>query len=249
MESFFDYFAHPSIAGIALAFLFVAIWLLCYWPPLNNRPWLWGVLVFTAFFATACITYIQAPLQKVATEQFANLWPPQLVQQWLVVIRIPEMLISGLVQEGAKLVAVVFAWWRLGKRMSPEFGIILGAVAGAGLGLIEAQWVHNQVFYYLATGTTDVSIMSLLLPFIERFFVVAAHIAITALAGYGLAIGRGWQYFLLAALLHAILNISTLFGAQSILGVELFIAFWALVITGYMLWLRWKKAKTLPETA
>jgi RsiW-degrading membrane proteinase PrsW (M82 family) len=244
MESYFDYFTHPSIAGIALAFLFTAIWLAFYKPPFLKQPWLWAVLLFSAFFAAACIVYIQTPLQKIITEQFANLWPRQLVQQWLAVIRIPEMLISGLVQEGAKLVAVFFFWWRLGKRMDPKFGIILGAVAGAGLGLLEAQSIHNQVFYILLKSTNEVGLISILLPFIERFFVIAAQIAITALAGYGLSVGRGWQYFLLAALLHAILNISTLFAAQSLLGVELFIAVWSLLITGYILRLRWKKDDT-----
>jgi len=86
--------------------------------------------------------------------------------------------------------------------------------------------------------------------FWERFFAVAFHIAASALAGYGLAKGWGWQFYLLAAFLHAFLNYSVVLlqsGLLSVVEVEVFLAGWAVLVTAVALWLRWGKSEAVAE--
>jgi RsiW-degrading membrane proteinase PrsW (M82 family) len=73
---------------------------------------------------------------------------------------------------------------------------------------------------------------------------VAFHTSVSALAGYGLARGWGWQFYLLAAFLHSLLNYNTLFaqgGFVTPLVVQVFITLWAVLVTGGVLWLRWSQ--------
>ena len=65
---------------------------------------------------------------------------------WILLAGIPQILLSGLVQEGAKLIPVVFWWLRNRTDVAPTMGLVVGAVAGAGLGIFEAVWAHNTVF-------------------------------------------------------------------------------------------------------
>ena len=48
------------------------------------------------------------------------------------------MLFVGIVEEGAKLVPVLFYWWGSKRSLTPKFGLMLGAVSGAGFGIFEA---------------------------------------------------------------------------------------------------------------
>jgi hypothetical protein len=118
-------------------------------------------------------------------------------------------------------------------------------VAGAGFGVYEAVWVHNTIF---AGGWTWELVQSggliYLAGFWERFFAVAFHIAASGLAGYGLAKGWGWQFYLVAAFLHALLNYSAVFiriGLFTTVHVEVYAAVVAVLVTGVALWLRWKR--------
>ncbi len=58
--------------------------------------------------------------------------------------------------------------------------------------------------------TVEINGVLALLGFWERFFTVAFHIAASALAGYGLAKGLGWQFYLLASFLHGATNYSVI---------------------------------------
>ncbi len=165
--------------------------------------------------------------------------------RWLMLAGIPAVLLSGLVQEGAKLVPVVAYWWRKGKSIDPKLGLAIGAVAGAGFGIFEAQWVHNTIF---AAGWSWEAVQTdgvvALAPFWERFFAVAFHIAASALAGWGLARGWGWQFYLIASFLHGFLNYSAVAlqsGLLSIIQLEIFAAVVAALVTAAALWLRWRK--------
>ena len=171
---------------------------------------------------------------------------------WLLLAGIPAILLSGLVQEGSKLVPVVIYWWRKGRNIDPKLGLAIGAVAGAGLGVFEAMWVHNNIF---AAGwsweVVQTGGIMALVGFWERFFAVAFHIAASALAGYGLAKGWGWQFYLLAAFLHAFLNYSVVLlqsGLITIIQLEIFAAVWAVLVTAGALWLRWRKSAELAES-
>ncbi|MBA7485960.1 hypothetical protein ES707_21512 [subsurface metagenome] len=244
-------FANPSILGIGLAIAFGAIWLAGYWPPLFKKPWLWAVLVTGAILTWAAVAFIQIPLQAWTQQAMGNFWSQEILLRWLMLAGMPIILLSGLVQEGSKLVPVVVYWWRKGRNIDPKLGLAIGAVAGAGFGVFEAQWAHNTIF---AAGWSWEAVQTgglvALAPFWERFFTVAFHIAASALAGYGLARGWGWQFYLLASFLHAFINYSILFlqsGLMTHVQVEIFIAVWAMLVTGGALWLRWRKSEVIAE--
>ena len=244
-------FANPSILGIGLAIAFGAIWLAGYWPPLFKKPWLWAVLVTGAILTWAAVAFIQIPLQAWTQQAMGNFWSQEILLRWLMLAGMPIILLSGLVQEGSKLVPVVVYWWRKGRNIDPKLGLAIGAVAGAGFGVFEAQWAHNTIF---AAGWSWEAVQTgglvALAPFWERFFTVAFHIAASALAGYGLARGWGWQFYLLVSFLHAFINYSILFlqsGLMTHVQVEIFIAVWAMLVTGGVLWLHWRKSEVIAE--
>ena len=87
--------------------------------------------------------------------------------------------------------------------------------------------------------------------FWERFFAVAFHIASCAIAGWGLARGWGWQFYLLASFLHAFLNYSVVLlqsGLITLIQLEIYAAVWAMIVTVGALWLRWRKTNELAES-
>ena len=249
---FVSLFTNPSVLGIGLALVFGTIWLAPYWPPLFKKYWLWAVLVSSAILSLAAVSFIQIPLQIWAGQALNYFWSEEILMNWLMLAGIPQILLSGLVQEGSKLAPVVIYWWRKGRNIDPKLGLAIGAVAGAGLGVFEAVWVHNNIF---AAGWSWEAVQTggimALAGFWERFFAVAFHIAASALAGYGLAKGWGWQFYLLAAFLHAFLNYSIVplqSGLITIIQLEIFAAVWAVLVTAGALWLRWKKSAELAES-
>jgi len=241
----FSFFTNPSIIGIGLAILFGAIWLAGYWPPLFTRPWLWAVLLSSAILTLVGVTFIQIPLQTWTGQVLRHYFSPEIFTGWLLFTGLPAILLSGLVQEGTKLLPVVAYWWRQGRCIDPKLGLVIGAVAGVGFGVFETQWAHSNIF---AAGWTwkavQINGMIALAGFWERFFVTAFHIAASALAGYGLARGWGWQFYLLAAFAHALINYGVLFIQSGILtrvAAEIFIADVAVVAVAGTLWLRWRR--------
>ena len=243
---FTSFFQNPSVWGIGLAVIFGAIWLAGYRPPLFKKPWLWAVLVGSAILTLAAASFIQIPLQALTGLALNHFWSQEVLERWILLAGIPQILLSGLVQEGAKLVPVVVYWWRSGKNIDPKLGLAIGAVAGAGFGIFEAQWVHNTIF---ASGWTWEAVQTggvmALAGFWERFFTVAFHTAASALAGYGLAKGWGWQFYLIASFLHGLLNYSVALLRSELLTVvhlEIYLAVVAVLVTAWALWLRWRKA-------
>ncbi len=145
-------FVYPGILwnqvllGIGLGIVFGAIWFTPYWTPILKKPWVWAVLASSAFLSWAAVSFIQIPLQVLAGQVLANFWSIEILMGWILLAGIPQILLTGLVQEGAKLVPVVTYWWRKGRNIDPKLGLAIGAVAGLGLGVFEAVWVHNQIF-------------------------------------------------------------------------------------------------------
>ena len=248
-------FVYPNILwtslllGIGLAAVFGAVWFAPYWTPILKKPWAWAILAGSAFLTWAAVAFIQIPLQVWSQQALTYFWSREILTRWLLLAGIPTILLSGLVQEGSKLVPVVVYWWHQGRNIDPKLGLAIGAVAGLGFGVFEAVWAHNQVF---AAGWTWAAVQTgglvALAPFWERFFTIAFHTAASALAGYGLAKGWGWQFYLLASFTHAFLNYSVV-ALQSglITGVqlEIFVAVWAVLVTAGALWLRWRKTAEL----
>jgi len=250
--SFFtSWFTTFSFPGIGLAIVFGAVWLTGYWPPLFKRYWLWAVIFIGAFLTLLAVAFIQLPLQLYIGQIMGQQWSQEVLMQWLLLVGLPTILISGLVQEGSKLVPVVVWWWREGRSIDPKVGLVVGAVAGAGFGIFEAYWLLN---YVLASGWTWETVMTrgigTLLPFWERFFTVAFHIAVSALAGYGLAKGLGWQFYLIASGLHALVNYSVVLAQAGVFlatQAEIYIAMVALLVTLTVIWLRWREEKPVAE--
>jgi len=246
---FLSGFVYPGLLwnqvllSIGLAFVFGAVWFTSYWTPILKKPWAWAVLAGSAFLAWTAVAFIQIPLQQLSGNFLVDWLGGDTYLSLVLLVAVPGILLTGLVQEGAKLVPVVVWWWRKGRRIDPKLGLALGAVAGLGLGLFEAVWVHNTVFIsgwgwevVQSGGVTELAV------FWERFFTLAAHIAFSALAGWGLAKGWGWQFYLVAAVLHAFLNYSAVLlytGRFTMAALEIQTAVIAVVVTAAALWLRW----------
>jgi RsiW-degrading membrane proteinase PrsW (M82 family) len=251
--SFFgSFFQDPSAWGIGLAIGFGVVWLAAYWPPLAKKPGLWAVLAGSAFLTLAAISFIQIPVQTWYGQALGQSWSQEVLMRWVLLAAAPSILLTGLVQEGAKMVPVVVYWQRSGRNIDPKLGLAIGAMAGAGFGIFEAQWALNTIF---ASGWTWVAVQAggfwALAGFWERFFAVAAHIAFSALAGYGLARGWGWQFYLIASALHALLNYSTVLYQAGVLTttvhIEIYIAVVAVAVTAWALLLRWRRTAGTAE--
>jgi len=240
------------LVAIALGLVFGVLWMLAYWPSLKKNKILLFVGVISAALTWAAIAFVQIPLQTWSGQALLHFWSPVTLSRWLLLAGIPVILLSGIVQEGAKLLPVVFYWVGNSHKLDARTGLIAGAIAGAGFGIFEAVWVHNTMF---AAGWTWQSVQTggviALAGLWERFFAVGFHIVVSALAGYGLAKGLGWQFYLLASFLHGALNYGVILmqkGLLNVTGIEIYIAAFAVILTAAVLWIRWKKTPDSPET-
>src|SRR4030043_375 len=201
------------------------------------------------------LSFIQIPRQIWTGQALNYFWSQEVLMNWILLAAIPSMLLTGLVQEGAKLVPVV-VYWRSGENIEPKLGLTIGAIAGAGFGIFGAWQALNAQF---ATGmiTWDemktFGFMSLIYAgFWHTFFIVAAQIAFSALAGYGLAKGWGWQFYLMASVLHGLLNYANvLYSAKVLTDIQavIYITVLAVLVTAWALWLRWRKGTVTAEPA
>lgn len=261
LDFFQSWFVYPGLSwyhaliAIGLAFAFGAAWFAAYRTPILRKPWAWAILAGSALLTLLAVTFAQIPLQWWTSQALNHFWSQDVLSDWLLLVGIPTILLSGLVQEGAKLVPIAFYWWRKGRRIDPKMGLIIGAVAGLGFGVFEAVWAHNTVFAYGWTwSAVEVGGVVALSAFWERLFAVGFHIAASALAGYGLAKGWGWQFYLIASGLHALLNYCVVllsFGLFGTVGVEIYVAVVSAAVAAFALWLRWRKSAgpTLTEVS
>jgi uncharacterized membrane protein YhfC len=125
-------------------------------------------------------------------------------------------------------------------------GLLAGAVSGAGFGVFEAIWVNNQIF---TPGVSWTIINNGFWGLWERVFTIAFHIALAAFTGYGIAKHKTWQFYLIAAFLHGLMNYSIILlqkGVVTSVQDEILTAVFAVLVTGFALWLCWHKPKVLP---
>ncbi len=234
-----------ALIAIALAFGFGTVWLVPYCQPVFRNRKLWLVFISSALVTWFSIAFIQSPLQTLTGRGLAAISSSESLNRWLLLAGIPQILLSGFVQEAAKLVPVLFYRYRNKVDFTPRHGLIAGAISGAGFGIFEAIWAHNTIFaggwgWYLVKlyGFTG------LMGFFERFFTIALHIAVSALAGYGLAKGKGWQFYLIASLLHGLANYGVLLLQKGVLTpvqTELYIAGVASAATVAALYVQWRR--------
>jgi RsiW-degrading membrane proteinase PrsW (M82 family) len=244
-----SFFANPSIWGVGLSVLFGAIWLASLKPLHLRRPGPWLVLIAGSALFAPSIAWIQVPLQTLVGDALIRRLGILTYQNQIYFTGIPVVLLSGLIQEGAKLLPVSVHWWSHQRKLTPRFALTLGAMAGVGFGIFESQWVLNSLF---ASGWSLSSFQIYgflaIAGFWERFFTIAFHTASTALAGWGLSRGYGWQFYLLASFLHFLLNYSVIFfqkGVISTLQVEISVAGIAVVLFAVVLWLRYRKENNI----
>jgi RsiW-degrading membrane proteinase PrsW (M82 family) len=253
MTSFFNsafYFAGTNwksiMVAIVLGLVFGAVWLVFYFPPLFKKPMLWVVAAVSAILTWTAIAFVQIPFQNWYVDAIKHFWGSTDISSWYLLIAFPLVLLSGLVQEAAKLVPTLVCWWRSKRSLTPKMGLIIGAVSGAGFGVFEAIWVHNQIFVY---GVSWSVVDNYALGLWERIFSVAFHIAASALTGWGIAKRKGWLFYVIAAFLHGIVNFSVILINDNKLTAtqsEIYLTVIALAVTAFALWLRWQKEKEIP---
>lgn len=236
----------PGLIAIAagLAVGFGAVWLCIHWPSLKNPRFI-AVALASAFLTMLAVNYIQSPIQDRINQALVNNLSDQAIYDWYLLAGIPLLLVSGLVQEGFKMVPIIFWRWRNGSYITPAMGLAIGAVAGAAFGIFEAFWVFGRVFN---SGWTTEFIGALgflgISAFWERFFAIGFHIAASALAGWGLARRKGWQFYLLVSGLHFLFNFPVLFYRKQmldVLQVETVLAVFTVIVAAVVLWIRWTK--------
>ena len=232
----------PNWRSAALAALFALPWLFVLARGHLRRWPLWAALALAALLFPISIAWVQLPIQQGLSALWTHLLDSAAIERWLLLIAAPSIAVSGLVQESVKALVAFLALRLLRAGHEPRAGLALGAAAGAGYGGFEAFWVFNQIFASGMTwGTVQLYGPAALLGFIERLFAVPFHIAVAALAGYGLATRRPWRFLLLASGLHAATNYGIILnqaGLLDALSVEVWVAAFALASMAGALWLR-----------
>jgi RsiW-degrading membrane proteinase PrsW (M82 family) len=236
-----NFIGQPDWRSALLAILLAAPWFLLLVRRRVRISWIWVVFLAGIILFPLSIAYVQVPIQNGINSLYARYLSNEIIQKYLLLIGIPVIIVSGLVQEVVKFLLAV-----IGQRLSHDVktgrsGMAFGAASGAGFGGMEAFWVFNQIF---ATGITLATIqllgISALYGFIERIFTVIFQIGVVALSTYGYSTGRPWRYLLLAIFLHSLTNYFVLplqVGLFSIEIVEGIIAAIAMITIGTALWL------------
>jgi len=237
LEFFVNWFSNPSFSAMGLALGIGLFWYALYWPPLRGYGFLFLIMAVSATLTLCAIVLIQMPLQSLTGVALASMFSLETLRKWIYVLGIPQILLSGLVQEGAKLMPVVYIWQRADRFLDPKVGLVAGAAAGLGFGIFEAMWALNQAYaggWTWATATTAGFLG--IAPVFERFYVIAGHIAYSALAGYGLSRERGWVYYLIAAGLHSLMNYTVVLLQAQLISVTTLEILGAIVGLGATAW-------------
>ena len=176
--------------------------------------------------------------------------------------RVPEaiagfgtVLISGLVQEALKLLAILAGIWvlRLLARsgsdghggpnlVSASVVPALGAAAGCGFGIVEA--IVLVILPNVGAGRSVLSNLAV----IERIFVIIFHAGSATILGVGLAKSKTAIAYAIAALLHGLLNYGVILRALWILNVTQ-VEEWVAVGSVATLAIAWWWASTLRPAA
>ena len=236
------------LLAIAFGIVLGGIWLALFWPPMLKKPWLWVVAIGSAFLTFTACAFVQTPLVIWTQEVGNNLWDPAKLGyiDLILLVGIPQMLFVGIVEEAAKFVPVLFYWWGNKRSLTPKFGLMLGAVSGAGFGILETinKINMNSVYRWnwLPQGVGQSGILSSVTSIIF-------HTASTALLGYGLTKRKAWLYFMIVVLAHGFGDYVSIIlqrnNRLTTIQVDLLDGILLLAITIVVLWLRWHKTKEI----
>lgn len=245
-----SWFNYPGVDGTlillcaAMALVFGVIWVIGHRPPYIKKPNLWLVTIGSALVTVILTAFIYIPIYYYYTQWLDSTFTVDTLSSTILLWCIPLVLVLGLVQEGGKIIPMLFSF--VGDvKPHPKMGMMIGAAAGVGFGVFEAFWAYNQMF---AAGWSwslvGMSGVQALIPFWQYFWLIAAHIGITAIVGYGMAKGNGWTYYFIAAFVHALLNYVTyLFMSDAISYnvMAIIIAVLSAIIIALSLVMRWRK--------
>jgi len=216
-----------------------------------KHPVRWLIFLAGALIFGPSIVLVQLPLQRAVSYYLVDLVGLEAYQRDIIFLSIPAVILSGVVQEAAKLIPIIVYWLIRKRELVPRFSLGIGALAGAGYGVFEAYWLLSEIFAagFSLSWLSAFGLIALA-GFWERFFTIAFHSASGAVLGWGLAKRKGWLFYLLTTFWHFILNYTVVLfqtGVLSNLQVEFLIALLADALFFLAFWLRWRTVK-FPET-
>jgi hypothetical protein len=247
LQSWFDY---SGVAGYmilfaaGLAVVFIVVWMLGHRPPVIKKPGLWLTAVISALLTMLATAFIYVSINYFYVQWLGETFDAGMLNNTLPLWCIPVVLSLGLVQEGAKTVSMLF--WRMSK-VKPDISswVVVGAMSGAGFGIFEAFNSMCSVFgsdWQWSLVSTEG--FTALLPFWVCFWVVACHIGISALVGYGLGKGKGWAFYFMAVFIHALLFYFSVLATNDTITSTLYgavVSLVGLVVILISYWLRWRR--------
>lgn len=187
-----------TVDGTAAALLLSAL----FWLPFarGGRPTRVGLLWLAAPLAGLLflvgVFEVQVQTQAVLGQALAQAISPLTLEALPLLIAVPLALLAGVLQEAARLAGIVGALGlaRQGRAAAPW----AGALAGAGVGVVEAAWLLGAVppghFGLLGAAV------------LERAAAIAFHVGAGALIGFGIAARRTAAAFALSVLVHTAID-------------------------------------------
>ncbi|MFZ5435710.1 MAG: hypothetical protein ACOZCF_05260 [Bacillota bacterium] len=189
-----------------------------------------GLVLGAALFAPS-ITEVQVPLQSLASR-----WATEhLATANSLVLSLPAILLTGIVQEPAKLAGAALGIWaaRHGRRRAAP---AIGALAGAGYGGMEAAIILSYALAVTPSGTFP------WLAAIERASAVMFHLSFPGVVMLWWAQGaaRGSLSLLGAVLAHAALDSLPVLLRMGMIGIaaaEVIVGAFSLALFAYLIFL------------
>lgn len=243
-----EFVGRPDWRSAVLAAIFVAPWLILLAGKWLRRWQTWVVLVAGIVLFPLTIAWIQVPIQQALSALYLNTLPIETIGRFALLLSIPLVLVSGLVQEAVKFGIGVAGLHLADERRDSRAGLAMGAAAGAGYGGIEAFWVFNMIFGAgFSLATVQLAGPLALAGFVERFFTVMFHISLAAISTYGYATGRPWPFLLLAIVVHSLANYIAVLAQAGLVGIVATEVILALIALTTLAWALWLRARSRPE--
>lgn len=225
--------ASGVITGAALAVAALILFLALGRQRLASTQVAGGVLGFAlgaALFAPS-IAEVQVPLQSLATRWAMG----HLATANSLVLSIPAILLTGIVQEPAKLLAAGLGMWTV-RRGTRRAAPTIGALAGAGYGGMEAAIILSYALTIVPPGVFP------WLATVERASAVIFHLSLPGIVMFWWARGaaRGLLGLLGAVLAHAALDSLPVLLGMGLVGVacaEVIVGILSLALFAYLIFL------------
>ncbi len=164
----------------------------------------------------ALVVYVQAPIQQRLSGVVFRSIGSSGTGTYVAALVIAA--VSGLFQEAFKSLLIWFRWNQDGDRPNLRSMIALGAMVGAGFGMVEACWLTGGLFAVGALGLVSLAVW-------ERLITILFHTAMGAILGYGIGRRQLWQFLAITAVLHGFGNFTIVFVRHGYIDAFVFEAF------------------------